>query len=456
MSVNIPKSEKKRVVVVGGGFAGLELVNRLKKTNFQVILVDKNNFYQFLPLIYQVATAGIEPSSISFPFRKLFHNRKDFFYRMAEVRAVNVEKKIIQTSIGKLDYDYLVLAAGSVSNFFGNKNIEKDSIPMKNIQEAMGLRSTLISNFERALTCASIEERNALLNIVIVGGGATGVEVAGALSEMKRIVFPKDYPDMNPDYLQIYLVEASGRLLSGMSPESSKNAEKYLREMGVNLMKNTRVEDYVDFKAKLSDGTEIPTRSFIWVSGVSAAEIKYIDGEHLGRGKRIIVDEYNQVKGLEDVFCIGDQSIQLTDPGYPSGHPQVAQVAIQQARNLAHNLKNIDQKKNLTPFYYTDLGSMATVGRDRAVAEIGKFKFGGWFAWIIWLVVHLKSILGVRNKLMVLLNWVYNYFTYDHSLRFIIYAKKSKVVKDREKFERRNHQGYDLFDTPNEEILKTK
>lgn len=434
---------------MGGGFAGYELVNKLKGADYQIILVDKNNFYQFLPLIYQVATAGLEPSSILFPFRKLFHNRKDFFFRMAEVRAVNVEEKIIQTSIGKMKYDYLVLAAGSVSNFFGNKNVEKDAIPMKTVQEAMGLRSTLISNFERALTCASIEERNELLNIVIVGGGATGVEIAGALAEMKCVVFPKDYPDMNPNFLQIYLIEASGRLLGAMAPESSQNAEKYLKAMGVNVLLNTRVEDYANYIAKLSDGVEIPTRSFIWVSGVSATEIKYIDGEHLGRGKRIIVDEYNRVKGLDDVFSIGDQCITLADPGYHSGHPQLAQVAIQQAANLARNLKNTEENKPLHPFLYKDYGSMATIGRDKAVAEIGKFKFGGWPAWILWLVVHLKSILGVRNKIMVMLNWVWNYFTYDHSLRFIVYAKKSRVVKDREKFEKTHHLGKDLFDKEN-------
>ncbi|MDR1742938.1 MAG: NAD(P)/FAD-dependent oxidoreductase [Dysgonamonadaceae bacterium] len=456
MSVNIPPSDKKRIVVVGGGFAGLELVSRLKKSNYQVILVDKNNFYQFLPLIYQVATAGIEPGSILFPFRKLFHNRKDFFFRMAEVRAVNAEDKIIQTSIGKMKYDYLILAAGSVSNFFGNKNIEKESIPMKTVQEAMGLRSTLISNFERALTCASIEERNELLNIVIVGGGATGVEIAGALSEMKRVVFPKDYPDMNPNFLQIYLVEASGRLLGGMASESSQNAEKYLREMGVNVLLNTRVEDYTDYVAQLSDGVAIPTRSFIWVSGVCGTEIKYIDGDHLGRGKRIIVDEYNRVKGLDDIFCVGDQCIMLDDPAYPNGHPQLAQAAIQQANNLAYNLKNLGQNKPMKAFRYKDLGSMATVGRDKAVAEIGKFKFGGWFAWIVWLVVHLKSILGVRNKVMVMLNWVWNYFTYDRSLRFIVYAKKSRVVKDRERFERKNHQGQDLFDKKNVENMEAQ
>ncbi len=446
MSVNIPRSLKKRVVVVGGGFAGLELVNRFKKSDFQVVLIDQNNFHQFLPLIYQVASAGLEPSSISFPFRKLFHNRKDFYFRMAEVRGVNAERKILQTSIGKLHYDYLILAAGSVSNFFGNKSIEEKAIPMKTMQEALGLRSTLLSNFERALTCATQEERDELLNIVIVGGGATGVEIAGALSEMKRFVFPKDYPDMSPDLLNIHLVEASSRLLGGMSEKSSANAAKYLQKMGVHIMLNTRLEEYENNTAKLSDGSSISTRSLIWVSGVSASPIKYIDGDHLGRGKRIIVNEYNAVKGLQDVFCIGDQCIQMTDSKYPNGHPQLAQVAIQQARNLAENIKHKESNKGLIPFKYKDYGSMATVGRKKAVADLGKCNVGGWTAWAMWLVVHLKSILGVRNKIIVLLNWMWNYITYDKSLRFIFYAKKTHAIKEREQADARTHLGENLFD----------
>ena len=445
MSVNIPQTTKKRLVIVGGGFAGIELINRLKNSDFQIVLIDKNNFHQFLPLIYQVATAGLEPSSISFPYRKLYQNRKDFFFRMAEVRGVNAVDKIIQTSIGKLSYDYLVLAAGSVPNFFGNKNLEEKAIPMKNIQEALGLRGTLLSNFERALTCSSEEERSELLNIVIVGGGATGVEIAGAIAEMKRFVFPKDYPDMNPKEMQIHLIEASDRLLAAMSPQSSRNAKKYLKQMGVSIQLNTRLLDYTGRTATLSDGTEIRTRSLIWVSGVSATEIKHLDGELLGRGKRIIVDEFNGVKGLNEVYCIGDQSIQMSDPNYPNGHPQLAQVAIQQARNLARNLRCDKTQEQWRCFSYKDLGSMATVGRQRAVADIGGKNLGGWFAWYIWLIVHLKSILGVRNKILVLVNWIWNYITYDRSIRFIIYAKKSYVVEQRKIDEMSKHQGADLF-----------
>lgn len=450
MSANIPKSTLKRVVVVGGGFAGLELVKKLKNKNLQVVLIDKNNYHQFLPLIYQVATAGLESSSISFPFRKLFQKQKNFYYRMAEVRAVNTEAKVIQTSIGKIEYDYLVLAAGSVSNFFGNENLEKKSIPMKNMQEALGLRNTLLSNFERALTCATQEEREELLKVVIVGGGATGVEIAGAIAEMKRFVFPKDYPDLDPASLKIILVEGSEHLLAAMSSKASSNAKKYLEKMGVEIMLQTRMLDYNNNIAKLSTGEEINTRSLIWVSGVCATEIKHIDGDLLGRGKRIIVDEFNAVKKLNNVYCIGDQSIMPEgDASYKGGHPQLAQVAIQQARNLAKNINNKELGKTLTPFTYRNLGSMATIGRKKAVADLGKIKIGGRLAWFMWLVVHLKSILGVRNKLFVLIDWMWNYFSYDRSVRFILYPKKSNVISEREEAESKNHQGNDLFDFDN-------
>ena len=445
MSFNIPETKKKRVVVVGGGFGGLQLVNKLKKSEFQVVLIDKNNYHQFLPLIYQVASAGIDVTSITFPFRKILHNRKDFYFRLAEVRAIVPEKNLIQTSIGKLEYDYIVFAAGTTSNFFGNKNIEEKAIPMKNVTEAMGLRNALLSNFERAVTCAGENERQELLNIVIVGGGATGVEIAGALSEMKRFILPKDYPEMKDSELNIYLIEASDRLLSGMSKHSSQKSEEFLRKMGVTVMLNEKVLDYQEHKVILESGKEIPTRSFIWVSGVTAVSIGNMDTSLLGRGRRIQVDEYNRVKGLDNVFSIGDQCIMTTDKNYPNGHPQLAQVAIQQASLLSDNLKNILANRELKAFSYNDLGSMATVGRNKAVAEIGKTKMSGWFAWIIWLFVHLRSILGIRNKVIVLLNWVWNYFTYDYSLRLIIYSKKAKEIKDRETREASTHWGEDIL-----------
>ncbi|WP_278815577.1 NAD(P)/FAD-dependent oxidoreductase [Leyella stercorea] len=449
MSINIQRNQKKRVVIVGGGLGGLRLAEDLYGSGMQVVLIDKNNFHQFPPLIYQIASAGIDPSSISFPFRQIFRKRKDFYFRMAEARMVDTEKKILQTSIGKIDYDYLVLAAGATTNFFGNKNIEEWAIPMKTVPEAMGLRNALLSNFERALTCATEEERQELLNVVIVGGGATGVEIAGALAEMRRYVIPYDYPDMDSSLMHIYLIEAGDRLLAGLSQESSQKAYEFLKSMGVDIQFGKMVTDYRDHKVIMKDGTEIPTRTFIWVSGIRANAMPGIDESHLGRGFRFKVDEYNRIPGVEDVFAIGDQCLQTSDAAYPNGHPQVAQVAIQQAKNLAKNLKLIDKGTDssaLTAFRYKNLGSMATIGRNKAVVEIGKFRSQGFFAWVLWLVVHLRSILGVKNKMMVLLNWLWKYVSYNDSIRMITYATKPREVEERMKREQKTHLGEDLME----------
>lgn len=449
MSINIQRNQKKRVVIVGGGLGGLRLAEDLYGSGMQVVLIDKNNFHQFPPLIYQIASAGIDPSSISFPFRQIFRKRKDFYFRMAEARMVDTEKKILQTSIGKIDYDYLVLAAGATTNFFGNKNIEEWAIPMKTVPEAMGLRNALLSNFERALTCATEEERQELLNVVIVGGGATGVEIAGALSEMKRYVIPYDYPDMDSSLMHIYLIEAGDRLLAGLSQESSQKAYDFLKSMGVDIQFGKMVTDYRDHKVVMKDGTEIPTRTFLWVSGIRANAMPGIDESHLGRGFRFKVDEFNRIPGVEDVFAIGDQCLQTSDAAYPNGHPQVAQVAIQQAKNLAKNLKKIANgadNSQLTAFRYKNLGSMATIGRNKAVVEIGKFRSQGFFAWVLWLVVHLRSILGVKNKVMVLLNWLWKYVSYNDSIRMITYATKPREVEERMKREQTTHLGKDLME----------
>ncbi len=449
MSINIQRNQKKRVVIVGGGLGGLRLAEDLYGSGMQVVLIDKNNFHQFPPLIYQIASAGIDPSSISFPFRQIFRKRKDFYFRMAEARMVDTEKKILQTSIGKIDYDYLVLAAGATTNFFGNKNIEEWAIPMKTVPEAMGLRNALLSNFERALTCATEEERQELLNVVIVGGGATGVEIAGALAEMRRYVIPYDYPDMDSSLMHIYLIEAGDRLLAGLSQESSQKAYEFLKSMGVDIQFGKMVTDYRDHKVVMKDGTEIPTRTFLWVSGIRANAMPGIDESHMGRGFRFKVDEYNRIPGVEDVFAIGDQCLQTSDAAYPNGHPQVAQVAIQQAKNLAKNLKLINQgadSNELTAFHYKNLGSMATIGRNKAVVEIGKFRSQGFFAWVLWLVVHLRSILGVKNKMMVLLNWLWKYVSYNDSIRMITYATKPREVEERMKREQTTHLGEDLME----------
>ena len=444
MSLNIEKGGKKRVVIVGGGFSGLNVAKRLRRSGFQIVLIDRNNYHQFPPLIYQVASAGMEPSSISFPFRKIFAHRSDVYFRMAELRAVFPEKKIIQTSIGKVDYDYLVLAAGATTNFYGNKNVEAEAMPMKTVAEAMGLQNAILANLERSITCATKLEQQELLNVVIVGGGATGVEVAGVLSEMKRTVLPHDYPDLDASLMNIYLIEAGNRLLSGLSPESSEAVERFLRNMGVNVLLNKMVTDYKDHKVCLADGSAIATRTFIWVSGVAGSEVGNFGQERLGRGRRVLVDEFNRVPGLDGVFCIGDQCLMEGDDKFPGGHPQVAQVAIQQGRNLASNLRRLEKGKPMRPFHYRNLGSMATVGRNKAVCEFAGVKLSGFVAWVMWLVVHLRSILGVRNKVVVLLNWMWNYFNYNQSLRMIFYPKKAKEIRDREAREATAHWGDDL------------
>ena len=444
MSLNIEKGGKKRVVILGGGFSGLNVAKRLRRSGFQIVLIDRNNYHQFPPLIYQVASAGMEPSSISFPFRKIFAHRPDVYFRMAELRAVFPEKKIIQTSIGKVDYDYLVLAAGATTNFYGNKNVAAEAMPMKTVAEAMGLQNAILANLERSITCATKLEQQELLNVVIVGGGATGVEVAGVLSEMKRTVLPHDYPDLDASLMNIYLIEAGNRLLSGLSPESSEAVERFLRNMGVNVLLNKMVTDYKDHKVCLADGSAIATRTFIWVSGVAGSEVGNFGQERLGRGRRVLVDEFNRVPGLDGVFCIGDQCLMEGDDKFPGGHPQVAQVAIQQGRNLASNLRRLEKGKPMRPFHYRNLGSMATVGRNKAVCEFAGVKLSGFVAWVMWLVVHLRSILGVRNKVVVLLNWMWNYFNYNQSLRMIFYPKKAKEIRDREAREATAHWGDDL------------
>lgn len=452
MSINIQRTSQKRVVIVGGGLGGLRLAEALKGSGMQVVLIDKNNYHQFPPLIYQVASAGLAPSNISFPFRQIFRKRKDFYFRMAEARAVFPDRKILQTSIGKISYDYLVFAAGATTNFFGNKNVEEWAIPMRHLDEAMGLRNVLLSNLERALTCATEEERQELLNVVIVGGGATGVEIAGAISEMKRYVIPYDYPDMDASHMHIYLLEAGDRLLAGMSQQSSDKALEFLKDMGVDVQFGKMVTDYKDYRVMIKDGTSIATRTFLWVSGIRAQPITGIDGNMLGRGFRILVDGCNRVRGMKNVFAIGDQCLMTADPRYPNGHPQLAQVAIQQARQLADNLVRLSHHNNdLKPFHYHDLGSMATIGRNKAVADIGKVHSQGFMAWLLWLVVHLRSILGVRNKLMVMLSWVWQYFSYAGSIRNIVYATKPKIIIERIKREANTHLGTDMMEDEEKE-----
>lgn len=420
-----------KIIVIGGGFAGLKLANRLSnKEGIELLLLDKNNYHQFQPLFYQVASAGIEPSSILFPLRKIFQKRKDVYIRVAEVYAVDPVKKQLSTSLANVWYDYLVISTGVSSNFFGMKNLEKFAIPMKSVSEAMALRNQILSNLERAVTLFDKDEneKKILLNVVVVGGGPTGVEIAGAIAEMKKFVLPKDYPDLNFDLMQINLVEGSSSLLASMSQHASVKALFYLERLGINVFLNTRLTDYDGEVLTFSDGKTIKSKLVIWAAGISAEVPSGIPNESIGRGKRMLVDEFNKVKGFEDIYSIGDSAIMSTQD-YPNGHPQVAQVAIQQGANLSRNFIAIAKNSKQKPFRYIDRGSMATIGRNRAVADLPFLKFSGFIAWLTWMFVHLMAILGVKNRLLIFVNWMWNYVTYDQSLRLILKAADSKKEK---------------------------
>ncbi len=421
MKFNIPDSTQKRVVIVGGGFGGLTLARRLAKSKvFQVVLIDKNNYHQFQPLFYQVAMAGLEPSSISFPFRKVFQSYDNTFVRMAKVLAVRAEDQEIETDIGPLHYDYLVLAMGADTNWYGNERVRANAIPMKSVSEALYLRNAVFEDYERAVTADGYDERQRFLDIVVVGGGATGVEVAGSLAEMKRHIIGKDYQELNRDEIQIHLIHGDPRVLNAMSPEASAKAEQFLRELGVKLWLDKVVKDYDGQTVTMDDGATIQADKVIWAAGIVGNKIEGIPGEAYGRGNRLISNEFNAVKGLGNIYALGDIALQTHEPKWPNGHAQVAQPAMQQGKLLAKNLIRISQAKPPKPFHYLDLGSMATIGRHRAVADLPFWKTQGILAWIMWLFIHLLYILGAKNKVFVFLNWMWNYLTYDQSLRLVI------------------------------------
>ena len=421
--INVPRSEKKRVVIAGCGFAGLTLAKKLKGAGYQVVIIDKHNYHQFPPLFYQVASAGLEESSILFPIRKIFQHYKDYYIRKAEVKSVNSTENQLITTAGMIDYDFLVLAFGATNSYFGSKEMEENSKGMKTIAEVLDLRNTILMNFENAVTARDPEEQDKHLNIVIIGGGPSGVEISGALAEMNKYILPKDYPELKDKKVNIFLIEAADRVLNMMSQKSSEKAKRFLEKSKVQVLTNTMATGCDENGVLLSTGCKIPTNVIIWTAGIRGNRIEGLKQDIYGKSNRIIVNRYCQVKGYSNVFALGDISF-MTEPKYPSGHPQVAQVAIQQAKLLADNLKRQNQGQSLKEFRYRDLGTMATVGRHLAVVELPFIHFQGVFGWLVWMFIHLMSIVGVRNKLIIFINWAWKYFTYDQSLRLILRPKE--------------------------------
>lgn len=420
-----------KLVIIGGGFGGLRLARKLSnRAGFEITIVDRFNFHQFQPLFYQVATAGLDASNISFPLRKVFHNSKNIDFRIAEVKQILSAQNKIVTSIGEINYDVLVIATGADTNFFGNKNLMDHALPMKSTLEALQLRYRILENFEEAMNTTDEKKLQQLMNIVIVGGGPTGVELSGAIADMKKYVLPKDYPGLDFNKMNIYLLEGTERTLSAMSAKSSEQSKKYLEKLGVTVLTNTLLQDYDGNTITLKNGNTIETKTTIWAAGIKGNVPEGINPELIARGNRIKVDRQCKIMGTENIFAIGDVAY-MEEPAWPGGHPQVAPVATQMADLLVSNLRKIEMKSNkasLEEFVYHDKGSMATVGRNLAVVDMPKPKlhFGGFFAWMIWMGLHLMLILGVKNRFFVFCNWLYNYFTYDQNLRLIFTDKKNK------------------------------
>jgi len=416
-----------QIVIIGGGFAGINLAKELTNhKGIEVTLVDKNNYNFFPPLIYQVATAFLEPSSISYPFRKFFAGKKNLQFRLGELqKVIPAENKIILNN-GELHYDQLVFATGAETSYFGMENVKKNAIPMKTLNDAIEMRNTLLKNLEKAAICKDIRERRKFLTIVVAGGGPTGVEVSGMFAEMRKNILLKEYPELETSASNIYLVDGGDALLSPMSKESQEDTLEAVTQLGVIVKLNTRVIDYKDDTVFFADGKTIQTKNLIWAAGVSAREFEGIPAESYGRGKRMATDAFNKVNATENIYAIGDTCIQLTDAAFPEGHPQVAQVAIQQGENLAENFKLMIQNKPLKPFKYNDKGSMAIIGKNKAVVDLPKPKmhFKGFFAWMIWLFVHLMSLITYRNRINTFYHWMIAYFSKDQSLRMIIRPEK--------------------------------
>jgi NADH dehydrogenase len=417
------KTNSKRVVIIGGGFAGINLAEQLlNHDDFLVTLVDKNNYNFFPPLLYQVATGYLESTNISYPFRKFFSGKKNFAFRMGAVtKVLQAENKVILTT-GELPYDILVFATGTETNYFGMENVKKNSIPMKTIEDAIYMRNTLLERLEQASRESDLNIRRKLLTIVVAGGGPTGVEISGMFADMKKLVVPKDYPELIGSNGEIYLVDGLSSVLTPMSEKSQRYTKETLTKMGVNIKLNCMVKDFDNDIVEFNNGEKIEAKTLIWAAGVTSSVFDGIEKESYGRGRRMLVDGYNLVQGTNNIYAIGDTCLQTVDPGFPNGHPQVAQVAIQQGGNLGKNLKNIIEGRPQKPFRYKDKGSMAIIGRNKAVADIPKplIHFNGFIAWLAWMFVHLVSIIVFGNRIKTLYNWVISYFSKDQSLRVIV------------------------------------
>ena len=420
MALNIPHTSKKRIVVVGGGFAGLAVIRALRRTRCQVVLIDKHNYHMFKPLLYQVASSQLNVGDIAFPFRKIFNGWKDFYFRMAYIESVDPTRKILRTTAGEVEYDYLILATGCVPNFFGIDAVKREALAMSNITDALNIRNRVLRNFELAVTAATDAERVSRLNVVIVGGGASGVEIAGALAEMRRYVMPRDYPRLDMSHMHIYLVEGQDRILAAMSEKTSAEALDTLTRKGVEVLLNKKMTDYREGQAVFDDGERIPTCNLVWTSGIKCSTIEGIDQEKPERGNRIGVDAFNRVRGYDDIFAIGDLSIMHDDLSYENGHPQLARVAISQGKHLAKNLMSSFRGKEMKPYRYRNMGVMATVGRNRAFVEWKNIQFGGFVAWLTWSFVHIMFLLGIQGKVKVFWGWVWNYLGHDLPIRLII------------------------------------
>ncbi len=424
--MNIPISEKPRVVIIGGGFAGMSLAKNLLKEDLQVVLLDRHNYHTFQPLLYQVSTSGLEPDSIAYPLRKITRHSKEGYFRLTEVTSISPEINTVHTNIGDLVYDYLVIATGSKTNFFGNKSIEENAMWMKTIPQALNIRSLILENLEQAVITADVEKRKALLNFVVAGAGPTGVELCGAIAEVRNHIVPRDFRDLDPNEIEIHLVEGLDRVLPPMSEKASRAARKFLEQLGVKIHLHTMVSEYDGEKVTTNqEGLNFKTSTFIWAAGVSGAPVAGLNASAIvEKADRYEVNVFNQVEGYENIFAIGDIAL-MRNEKYPKGHPMVAQPAIQQGKHLAKNLKRLLKKEELLPFDYNDKGTMATVGRNKAVVDLGKFQFGGFFAWFIWMFIHLYFLVGFRNRIVTFFNWVYNYVNFDKAARLIIRPFKS-------------------------------